>query len=232
MSTMRRPILTLCLTLALLTLSSGCSDPAPAPAEERVFPPGTVLVVEDQPILSSDVDRYVDAIGLIEPEFVLRDHRRKVLSNISIPLAAGAALDPEAREVAFARAQSLLSAVRETGELPPDAPEPQVRTGTFKDVGLIPWAIASEMEPLTFSELHETPGAWSFFKLTATSEPPGGFVGGSQVTIVRYDVPYLPQDAVRGLVQTAVDGFQVEVIDPEWEPMVPPLYLYPTSGSR
>lgn len=220
------------LLLSPLALFGGCSDPAPVVPEARTFPEGTVLAVDDQPILAADVDRFVGAIELIEPQFVLRDHRRKVLSNISIPLAAGAALEPEARQVAFSRAQGLISTLRETGELPPDAPEPRVMTGTFKEVGLIPWAIATEMEPLTFSELHETPGAWTFFKLTATSEPPGAFVGGSQVTIVRYDVPYLPQDAVRGLLQTAMEGLQVEVIDPEWEPVIPPLYLYPSAGPR
>lgn len=219
-----RPILIPCLALSL---ALGCSEPQPTAPPEVELPAGTVLVVDQQPILAEEVDRYVSAIQLIEPEFVLRDHRRKVLSNISIPIAAGAALDPAGRDEAFERAQRLLAATRETGEVPADAPAPKVSTGTFKDVGLIPWAIATDLEPLTFSELHETPGAWTFFKLTASTHAPGEFIGTSQVTIVRYDVPYLPTEAVRGLVQTALGGFDVQVVDPEWEPLVPPIYLYP-----
>jgi len=222
---------TLPLMVALAAFT-GCSNSAPEEPAPRSYPEGTILVVDDQPILAADVDRFVGAVALIEPEFVLRDHRRKVLSNISIPLAAGAALDPTSREEAFTRAQALLSAFRETGEVPADAPQPRVLSGTFKEIGLIPWALATEMEPLTISELHETPGAWSFFRLTASSEAPGEFEGRSQVTILRYDVPYLPQDAVRGLLQTAMQGFKIEIVDPEWEPMVPPAFLYPSKGQR
>jgi hypothetical protein len=220
------------ILLSSLAALAGCSQPEPDEPEQRAHPEGTILVVDDQPILAADVDRFVDAVALIEPEFVLRDHRRKVISNISIPLAAGAALDPAGRDEAFSRAQALLSAFRETGEVPADAPKPQVLSGTFKEVGLISWALATEMEPLTISELHETPGAWSFFKLTASTEAPGEFEGRSQVTILRYDVPYLPPDAVRGLVQTAMQGFEIEIVDPAWEPMVPPAYLYPSESPR
>lgn len=231
---MQQPVLLPLVLAAAAALAhlAGCGPKEPTPAPAPEVPEGTVLLVDQQPILASEVDRYVDAVRLIEPEFVLRDHRRKVLSNISIPIAAGAALDPASREEAFERAQRLLAASRETGQVPDDAPAPRVMTGTFKDVGLIPWAIATDLEPLTFSELHETPGAWTFFKLTATTHPPGEFVGHSQVTIVRYDVPYLPTEAVRGLVQSAIGGFDVQVVDPEWEPLVPPLYLYPQGDAR
>lgn len=229
---MIHPMLRTALLLAPVMCSIGCSEPATETVAPKSYPEGTILLVDRQPVLAADVDRFVDAIARIEPEFVLRDHRRKVLSNISIPLAAGAALDPAGREQAFARAQGLLSSLRETGELPPDAPEPTVASGTFKEVGLIPWAIASQMEPLTVSDLQETPGAWTFFKLTATTDLPGKFGGQSQVTIVRYDVPYLPPEGVRDLVRDAVQGFKVTIVDPEWEPMVPPAYLYSSKDTR
>lgn len=216
--------------LTSLVAFTGCSGALPEEPAPRSYPEGTVLVVDEQPILAADVDRFVDAVALIEPEFVLRDHRRKVLSNISIPLAAGAALDPASRDQAFTRAQALLSAFRETGELPEGAPQPRVLSGTFKEIGLIPWAFAIEMEPLTISELHETPGAWSFFRLTASTEAPGESGGRSQVTILRYDVPYLPEDALRGLIQTAMQGIEIEIVDPAWEPMVPPAFLYPAKA--
>ena len=217
---------TLVLAVAAAAGIVGCADaPAPEPPP-AAFPEGTVLTVGGHPVTAADVDQYVDMVAMIEPEFVLRDHRRKVLNNITLPVAAGAALDPQARDAAYRKAQRLLAAARETGDVPGDAPEPQILTGSFREVGMVSWSIAKDQEPMTFSELHETPGAWTFFKLIATAAEPGEFEPTSQVTIVRYDLYYLPQEGVREFVQSALDGFEITIVDPEWEPIVPPLYLY------
>ncbi|MEM1453400.1 MAG: hypothetical protein AAF726_23460 [Planctomycetota bacterium] len=179
-----------------------------------------------QPISAEEVDRYVPALAAIEPEFSLPSHRRKVLSNIVLPVAAGAALDPIGRDEAFRQAQALLAAARETGEVPAEEALPQTLSGTFKDIGLASWALARNMEPLTFSDLHETPGSWTFFKLIAI--PPDGDVASpqSQFTVVRYDVPYLPREEARAVIDEALRGFEITIVDPDWEALVPPLYLY------
>ncbi|MDG1491021.1 MAG: hypothetical protein P8R43_03960, partial [Planctomycetota bacterium] len=68
------------LLLAPVMCSIGCSEPATETVTPKSYPEGTILLVDSQPVLAADVDRFVDAIARIEPEFVLRDHRRKVLS--------------------------------------------------------------------------------------------------------------------------------------------------------
>lgn len=224
-----KPLLATVLAIAA-PLIAACGDEPSAPPEPPSYPEGTVLAIGGVPITAADVDQYVDAIALIEPEFVERDHRRKVLSNVTFPVKAGAALDPAARDEAFREAQRLLAIARETGVVPKEEIVPTVLTGTFREVGLVPWAVAKDMEPLTFSDLHETPGAWTFFKLTASGAPQGEFDGLTQVTIVRYDVPYIEREVAREMLQSAVDGLPIEVVDPEWEPIVPPLFLY-RSGS-
>ncbi|MEM9801298.1 MAG: hypothetical protein AAGA20_13305 [Planctomycetota bacterium] len=220
--------------IAFAAWAPGCG-PGPSPEPEvpaPTYPEGTVLAVGGHPITAADVERYVDAVAIIEPEFVERDHRRKVLTNIVLPTAAGAALDPGAREVAFQEAQRLLSAARETGEVPEDAPEPMVLTGTFREVGLAPWALATTMEPMTFSQLQETPGAWTFFKLIATAAPPGEYGARTEVTIVRYDVPYIPREGAQELLRQALDELTIEVVDPDWEALVPPIHLYGYDAER
>ncbi|MEM9382120.1 MAG: hypothetical protein AAGB93_19350 [Planctomycetota bacterium] len=230
---MRHQAMKLLALLAAAVAAAGCggTDPEPDGAPE---PPGylegTVLALDGRPITAEDVDRYVPAVATIESEFALPSHRRKVLSNIVLPVAAGAALDPTRREEAFLEAQALLAAARETGEVAPDVALPQTLTGTFKDIGLAPWALAREMEPLTFSDLHETPGAWTFFRLIAV--PPDGDMlsAHAEFTIVRYDVPYLPREDARALIDDALNGFEITIVDPEWEALVAPIYLY-KSGS-
>lgn len=226
----------LSVTILLSPGIVGCGNETPQGTQDgpptHTFPEGTVLAVDQHPITAAEVDRYVAALEIIESEFTLTSHRRKILSNITLPIAAGAALDPTTREEAFVEAQSLLAAARESGSVPEGAGQPQTLTGTFKVIGLASWAIARETEPMAFSDLHETPGSWTFFRLIAV--PPEGEKDSptSQYTIVRYDVPYLPFEDARDLIQMALDEFEITVVDPAWDAAVPPIYLYKSGIKR
>ncbi len=217
---------------ALALLAASCDEPGAAPpvAPAPAYPPGTALAIGGHPIAAEDIERYVPMIEIIEPEFVRRDHLRKVLSNIVLPTAAGAALLPEDREAAYQRASELLAAARETGTLPDGAPEANPLSGPWVKVGMVSWFEAMSMEPGTYSPLHETPGAWTFFELISTGAPPGEFHATTEVSVRRYDVRYLPDEALHDLVQEALDTLPIDIVDPEWEPLVPPLFLY-RSGS-
>ena len=221
-------------TILAITLAAGvlgCDSEAPVEAPPA-FPEGTVIAVDQHAIAASDVDRYVPALEILESEFTLTSHRRKILSNIILPIAAGAALDPAARDEAFVEAQRLLTIARETGSVPAEEAEPNTLSGSFKDIGLVSWAIARETEPLAYSDLHETPGAWTFFRLIAV--PPDGDVDDptGMYTVVRYDIPYLPREGARELIRSALDQFEITVVDPEWESAVPPIYLYKSGSTQ
>lgn len=212
---------------AAITLLAGCSGGGDDPVPAAPAPPeGTVISIDQVHLTADDIDRWLPAIELIDPHLVKASQRRRAFSNIVLPLAAGAALDPASRDEAFGRAQSILATTRETGTVPEGTPEPQVLTGTFVEVGLAPWAMALEMQIPSYSELFETPGAWTFFKLIASNAEPGQFDGRTELTIVRYDIPYLPREATRTVVYEGMEQLPIRAYDPDWEAIIPPVYLY------
>lgn len=234
----KRPMLVpikmaICLVAVLPQLScdrapGGSQTALPAEVE---WPEGTVLAIGGEPITAQEIDRYVDMVHLIEPHLVKRDHRRKALSNVILPIAIGRALVPETdRQAAFQEAERLASAAKETGTVPEGAAEVQYLTGTWKEVGMTVWNETRSTSPGSFSGVIETPGAWTFVHLLATTTEPGeAFSPTTVVTMQRYDVYYYDREGMRDLIQDGFDNLRVEVVDPEWEAVVPPLYLYPSS---
>ncbi|WP_145195153.1 hypothetical protein [Planctomycetes bacterium Poly30] len=222
----------------------GCDDPhAPKASSKSPSPivrvaPGTypddvAFTIGGMPVHKSAIDEFVPLMKLIDPHLSEASHRRAALANVVLPMVAGAALDPEAREQAFQKAQRVLAAVRETGEFPEDAPEANYLTGTWKEVGLIPFKASMEMEPGTYSDLHESPAAWTFFKLIATNVEDGEtFTPRTEITIQRYDIPYLPDEASQDLIQSAIDTLPVEIADEAWEHIIPPIVLYKPNPSQ
>ena len=221
------------LPLALTLIGCGGDHASPDEVVEATpdYPPGTVLAMGGSPISGAEIDRYVDMVHVIEPHLVKRDHRRKVLANVILPIAVGRALVPaDERDAAFAEAERLATAAKETGKVPEGAAQVQYLTGTWKEIGMTVWNEAKSTEPGSFTGVIETPGAWTFAQILATGVEPGEPFGPlTQVTVQRYDVYYYDREGMRDLIQDGLKELKVEVIDPEWEAAVPPLYLYPTS---
>lgn len=226
--------------LALLVAACGCGAPndPDVPAAEssadgstaaaaEAWPEGTVLVANGEALTADEVDRYVKLMSMVEPQYVEEDHRRKALANISIPMLAARAILPEERLTAFKLAQDYLSHSRETGEFP-EGVTPRYVSGTWRDVGMVEWEAARATAVEDFSGLVETPGGWSYLKLLAQGVPEGQpFEPTTQVTVQIVEVPFLETPDLRDLLQTAVDQLEFQVVDPAWEPLVPPYYLYP-----
>lgn len=223
----RLAALGLVLGLALPLASCDGDPEAPPPAPEVVWPEGTVLSVGGVGITGDEIDAHVPTVALVEPWFVERDHRRKAIAEIVLPIAAARAVLPAEREEAYDRAKGVASAALETGKVPEGTPEPISLTGSWKDVGLVAWGEASRLEPGSFSRLIETPGAWTLVKLLATDAAPGEtFSPRTIVTVLRYDFPFIEPEALKPLLKDAIKELKIEVIDPDWEPMIPPRLLY------
>lgn len=224
--------------LASSALLPGCDDPqapkatprSPSPilyAAPGTYAEGTAFAIGGVPVMKADIEEYLPLMRMIDPHLVDTSLRRRALANIVLPIAAGQALDAEAYEAAFQKAQRIRAAVLETGIFPPDAPKANYLTGTWIDVGLVPFKAAAGMEPGTYSPLLESPAAFTFFKLVATNLQEGEAMGPqTELVIQRYDVPYLPDEASVELIQSAIDTLPLEIVDPEWEPIVPPILLY------
>ena len=155
---------------------------------------------------AEEIDQHLELIHLIEPHLVESDHRRKALTNIVLPVVAGRVLYPEERQAAFERAQALAAEAREVGRAPEGAPEPLYLTGTWLEVGMPVWDEARRTEAGSFSGVVETPGAWTFVHVLAVGAEPGEAFGPmTQVTVQRYDVPYIEREATRDMLQSAMD---------------------------
>ncbi|MEO0660506.1 MAG: hypothetical protein AAFZ87_03110 [Planctomycetota bacterium] len=202
--------------------AEGAEDPLAA----TPWPEGTVLVAEGQALTAEEVDAYVELISMVEPEFVETDHKRKAIANISIPILAARAILPEERLEAFALAQSYLSTARETGQFPPGV-EPKFMSGTWADVGMVEWEAARKTLQGDFSGLVETPGGWTFLRVVEHEVAPGQpFEATTPVKVEVVTVPFIDTPDLRDLLESAIEQIQFEVIDPAWEPIVPPYYLH------
>lgn len=227
------------IALAVLPLTLvGCDDPhvaeptAKSPpsivmAPEGAYPEGAAFAIGGVPVMKAELEDLVPLMKLIDPHLVDSSLMRMALANIVLPVKSAHALDPAAREEAFQRAQRIHANVRETGTFPPDAPESNLLTGTWGQVGLVPFNAAMSMQPGEYSSLLEAPASWVFFKLLATNlEEGASFDGRTQITIQRYDIPFLPLEASPQWIQEGIDTLPIEIVDPEWEHIIPPAVLY------
>lgn len=215
--------------LAALTLALASCDhaPPPSPAPRPAYPAGTVLVLDGLPIAAADVDRWAAVIAPLEPDKVERHWRRLALSNVVMPIRAAEALDRPGHQAAFARAQALRASALERDRVPEEDLRPEtdfrdVAAGTWTRIGLVDWAIAKDLEVGAWSPLYETVGGFGFFRLLEKPEPFGPL---SDVRLERVQVFYLDPAGVKTLVDEALRALPIEVVDPEWEALVPPAYL-------
>jgi hypothetical protein len=213
--------------LGCALLAVACDTREAPPAPPRVYPAGTVAAVDGVPVAQAEVDRWVALMALIEPDKVHAHWRRLALSNIVLPLRAAEALDPEGRQAAFQHAERLRGLAAEQGRIPDEADVHDVALGTWRDVGLIDWEVARGLEVGAWSSVYETPGGWAFVRLLEEpEEPPDGALGArTSLRFERVHVMYLAPEGLRLLVDEALRKLPIEVIDPAWEALLPPIYL-------
>lgn len=215
--------------LLTAALGGGCSDPVAPPAPPAVAPPpGTVLLVDGLPVGAAEVDRWVRVTSLLEPDKVPNHWRRLALANIVLPIRVAEALDPAGHRAAFAEGQRLRGLALELDRVPDDATHADRATvcdtaeGAWNDLGLVDWEIARELPVGSWSPLYETIGGYAFFRLL---ERPAEWGPLARVRIERVQVFFLAPDGVRMLVDDALRKLPIDIVDPEWEALVPPLYL-------
>lgn len=209
-------ILTLCLPLA------GCgADPGP-PAARSPWPAGTVLTVAGRPVDAAQLDPLAAALADLEPAAALTHRRRLALLNRTVPLECGRALAGEARRrFALAEAESFARAARD------EDPLKRIQDGDlrlerieqdFLGLGVPLWFGVRELEPGSWSEPVEVPGAFVVAKLVARHDALRGVERRFVLLAARF--PYLDDPA---RIDHEAARARVEAVDPEWEPVVPGL---------
>ncbi len=213
------------LCLALIVWA--CTPWDEVPATPPVYPAGTVLAVDGVPVSKAEVDRWAAVTRAIEPDKVQAHWRRLALSNIVLPLRTSESLDPEGRRAAFAHAERLRGLATELGRIPDDADVHDIAVGNWAQVGLIDWEVARALAVGAWSDVYETPGGWAFLRLLEQPDVAPEADLGSQAALrfERVHVFYLAPEGLRTLIEDALRKLPIEVVDPEWEPLVPPIYL-------
>jgi hypothetical protein len=213
--------------MVLALLAPGCDPPAEPPSIAPDHPAGTVLTVDGVPVTQAEVDRWAAVTAMIEPDKVQAHWRRLALANIVLPLRTAESLDPEGRRAAFEQAERLRGLAVELDRIPEVAEVHDIGTGTWKQVGLIDWEVARGLAVGEWSDVYETPGGWAYLRLLERPDgPPGEALGPhAELRFERVHVFYLAPEGLRTLVDDALRKLPIEVVDPEWEALVPPIFL-------
>jgi hypothetical protein len=204
------------LAAASALLLAACGPQSAATFE---VPEGTVLVIEDRPVSAAEIDRWLDTFRLIEPADTLPSLRRKIFSNLTLPLVVGELIDPTTR--AATRAIAIQARAALEGAVTPEGVENI--TGSWKDLGLHAWGLALTSEPGVWSELQETVGMFYYLRVVELPEDPAMY---SLVTIERVMFPYIDDMLPKDLIESGIDSMALTILDPEWEEIVPEHYKF------
>jgi len=229
--TLRGAIAAPCAGIIALALfsSSTCREaesPASAGPAGRSWPAGTVLVVNDVPILADDVDRIGSDYALIEPQDSLNQLRSLAIADTIVPKIAAQGIDPErrarARELAERYRESLLADALPSGPL--TGPMEVERSGQFRDLGFALWRTAHPLAIGTWSEVLETPGCFHVLRVKSREE--GSLPSLTRFTIGVFNFPYVDVETARADLEAAIDRSHLIILDDAWRYAVPAALRY------
>jgi hypothetical protein len=203
-----------------------------AEATAQAWPSGTVLALNGEPILASEVDEMASIIARVEPHHALPNLRRIALTNIVLPLlAARQVAGPERRASALDRARAWQAALA-AGTAPPTPvapPRQEQIEGGYGALGLRVWDWALDAPIGAWSQPIEQPGAWYLAKVV--ERRPG--LRPSDV-VLKADVAvfdWVESDTYRADAEAHLDRSKLEYVDAAWRDVVPTLWQRRLRGS-
>ncbi len=205
-----------CLIL-MSALLGACS---PSKTEAASWPTGTVLVLNDVPVLEADVDLHTEALLDIKPSFSEIHRRRLVALHWALPMAYGHSLAGSAREEARRTGEAWLEA-RAT-----EPPAPLVRreedlVGNWDILGLDNWLIARDLEAGDSTGLVELPGRFAVIDLVARD---GNKLPALEQFVLRIESFDYVEDP--GALVLDLQQGNLEIVDPAWREIIPGIYKY------
>ena len=208
-------------SLSALLLGLGAASCAPsAPVVE--LPEGAVMTLNGAAITAAEVDAVADTVALIDPAYTLPHCRRVALTTVIFPRTFGRELAPEERARARQEAEEW-DAARRSGDLTGPLEPPLL--GTWEDLGIDLWDGLRELEVGAWSEPLELSGRFAVVQLLDRDHDvrPGHELFEVQLKAFPY---VTPPESLRELCL----GAQLEILDPEWEPIVPGFWKYKMRG--
>jgi len=221
------------VALLMTTTLLACSEEPAPPAATLAPPPGAVIQIGpseflDEPhyVLDTQIDPWVETIALLEPDETRRSHRRKALTNISLPIAVAGALLPEERALARQQAGALRESLVSGQPLPEGAPPVHHVTGHALQLQLPIWGTARALAVGEWSGVVEFPGGFAVLR-RVSEDPEEAWQGSSPVTLELLLVHFIPPEEVVSLIDDARPKLGVTPLNPpDWDGILPRFYEF------
>lgn len=199
---------------------------AGAEAAARSWPAGTVLVMNEVPILAEEIDRIGSDFALIEPEDTPTQLRRLSIARSIVPSIAAQSIDPQRRASARELAESYRAAclVDSLPAGPMTGPTETEISGDFNDLGFALWRTALPLQPGAWSEIVETAGCFHLLRIKSREE--GSLPSRTRFTIGLFNFPYLDAETARADIEAAIDRSRLIILDETWRDAVPASLRY------
>ena len=202
------------------TFDTGCVR-APQPGPE--WPEGTVLALDDEPILASEVDAEIAAILDIQQAFVETQRRRLVLINLVLPRTYARTRYPERREQARVEADDWDERFLEGNFADAAATDSEgtESVGNWDEIGLDVWLVARKLRPGESSSVVELPGRFAVIELLQRDDNPRRSFERMLVRVHSFEF-------VNSTVKLLDDYLEarLEIVDPAWAEVVPGFLKY------
>lgn len=214
----------------LMGMAGAACSPSSA---DVMWPEGTVLSLDGEPIEYGWVEEVADLLAHAEPGASEAQRKRLALTNIIFPLLASRALNPERRARNGALASQYLEELREGRagfEGPVVGPRLRTLTGGMRDLGLIAWGHCWNMEPGDWSPVCETIGTFQIFQLL--DRDLGPLPGQTRFTVRMVEFPWLDPEAPRLEVNARLDASHLTIVDPAWRSIVPGFWRHRLGAER
>lgn len=187
-------------------------------------PAGTVMLLDGAPVLAAEVDAVAAELEELQPTFSLPQRRRQALLSVVLPALHARAGNDEARAAALEQARSFRDeAVAATD----DASLPPVVETHWQLLGIDVWLAVHELEPGTWSEPLEVPGAFVVARMVDRDRTPK-----TAAETLRMRLEFFPWVPVRANLAQDIRSAELEIVDPAWEDVVPASWRHAMRGGN
>ncbi len=215
----RRELLALCLGLCSYAWIGACDESKSA----RTWPAGTLVAIDDVPVSADEIAEGVAAVLLVEPQWNDVQLKRLAFNEIALPRAlvrtrVGAAARDKARRSIDEQFARIAGGIQFGPPTNSGAIGHEV-SGSWKQIGLLAWGTAMNLEAGVWSEVIEVPG--SFVRVRLLSRKQGPEPAATQLVLDTIEAPYAEKSTAMIAQGSELEKHRLTIVDPAWDAIVP-----------
>ena len=215
----RRELWGLCLGLCSYVWIAACEETKSA----DTWPAGTVVAIDHVPISADEIAGAVAAVILVEPQWSEVHLKRLAFNEIALPRAivrtrvADSERDKARRSIdeEFAR----IAGGAQFGPPTNNGAIGHEVSGSWKQIGLLAWGTAMNLENGAWSEVIEVPGA--FLRLRTLSRKDGPEPAATEFILDTIEAPYAEKSNSKTNRTDELEKHRLTIVDPAWDAIVP-----------